>query len=141
MSFPIRRNCRKTINKNKIIATCNADFINGTYPEFCINLELTCSLYNKYRSFNGSCNNLNYPDRFGVAYNSFRRIIQSDYADGKYNKWTISKVNKLLGNERTYQTYLPFEIIANCYVSFFIISTLQLLWYSMGYSLCYFTAP
>lgn len=42
---------------------------------------ISCNEFKKYRSYNGSCNNLQFP--FGVALKPFRRILPPDYADGK----------------------------------------------------------
>lgn len=39
-----------------------------------------CNKYEKYRSYDGSCNNLKFP--FGVAFRPFRRILPADYGDG-----------------------------------------------------------
>lgn len=42
----------------------------------------SCNEFQKYRSYNGTCNNLNNPDLFGVAYTPFRRMLSPVYADG-----------------------------------------------------------
>lgn len=49
----------------------------------CIKLNSTntCSL-SKYRTINGSCNNLQYPQTWGVAMNPFRRSLPANYSDG-----------------------------------------------------------
>lgn len=53
-----------------------------------------------YRSFNGSCNNLKSPNRNGVAYQPFRRILQPEYSDG-INEPRKAKSGKNLPSART----------------------------------------
>lgn len=52
---------------------------------------LICKEFRKYRSYDGSCNNLHFP--FGVALRPFRRILSPDYEDGKTRKTKIFKRN------------------------------------------------
>lgn len=92
IKIELENDYRKTTNKNQIATTCDANLANNTYNELCLNFGLTCNLYRKYRTYNGSCNNLKHPNRFGVAYNAFRRIIEPDYADGKYEERSKSKI-------------------------------------------------
>lgn len=68
---------RYTRGKNKDVKglICNKDA-----NKMCI-MPLICNKFKKYRSYDGSCNNLAFP--FGVAYRPFRRILESDYADGE----------------------------------------------------------
>ena len=42
----------------------------------------TCSASYPYRTFDGSCNNLNFP-RFGQANTIFQRLLGVNYSDGK----------------------------------------------------------
>lgn len=48
--------------------------------ETACELPINCNELNKYRSYDGSCNNLRFP--FGVGFKPFRRILPPDYADG-----------------------------------------------------------
>lgn len=52
--------------------------------DHCENKKIDCNLFHKYRTFNGSCNNIKNPHSFGVAYTPFRRMLPPDYTDGKY---------------------------------------------------------
>lgn len=45
----------------------------GTDATFCGNISLTCEDY-KYRSYDGSCNNLEHP-WWGTAYSPYRRVV------------------------------------------------------------------
>lgn len=47
-------------------------------------IPVVCNKSEKYRSYDGSCNNLKFP--FGVAFRPFRRILPPDYADGRLRK-------------------------------------------------------
>ncbi|XP_050346823.1 peroxidase isoform X2 [Nymphalis io] len=50
-------------------------------PAYCRPLTKPCVL-SKYRTQDGSCNNLNHPLLWGVSNTPFRRVIPPDYADG-----------------------------------------------------------
>lgn len=65
---------------------CGSPRRNGTYPEYCNKHFRLCNPKSRYRSFNGTCNNLRKPEIYGVAYTPFRRILPPDYADGIYTK-------------------------------------------------------
>jgi peroxidase len=41
-----------------------------------------CDFNAKYRTVNGTCNNKEHPEEFGVAMRPFRRVLNPDYADG-----------------------------------------------------------
>lgn len=47
-------------------------------------MSVVCNENEKFRSYDGSCNNLKFP--FGVAFRPFRRILPPDYADGRWRK-------------------------------------------------------
>ncbi|CAG9828281.1 unnamed protein product [Diabrotica balteata] len=49
--------------------------------KLCENTRIECNKFHKYRSFNGSCNNLKKPQEYGVAFRRFRRMLPPDYAD------------------------------------------------------------
>lgn len=49
---------------------------------FCKNAEINCNPYQKYRSYDGSCNNLKYPGQFGLSFQPFRRALPPEYDDG-----------------------------------------------------------
>ncbi|RZC33028.1 peroxidase, partial [Asbolus verrucosus] len=61
------RICNK--NKTKILEHCN-------------HTTSKCNVLQKFRTYNGTCNNLKHPTEFGVAYQPFRRALPPDYADG-----------------------------------------------------------
>lgn len=72
--------------KNPRNTTVNCAMHNATnshalYLLGCKTTPLTCNKFHKYRSFNGTCNNLKYPN-YGEAYSQFRRLIPPDYSDG-----------------------------------------------------------
>lgn len=46
-----------------------------------LNETLNCPL-SKYRTVNGSCNNLNHSQTWGVAMTPFRRALPANYSDG-----------------------------------------------------------
>ncbi|XP_037298832.1 peroxidasin [Manduca sexta] len=57
--------------------------INETFPMpwYCKNQTAPCPA-TKYRSLDGTCNNLNHPYRWGVSHTPFRRILPAVYGDG-----------------------------------------------------------
>lgn len=72
---------------------------NETNVNFC-NTDKSCNLFTKFRSYDGSCNNLNRPQEFGVAYQPFRRVLPPDYSDG-INKPRVAKDKHPLPSART----------------------------------------
>lgn len=58
-------------------------FLNGSWMNYSIcehNNNIVCSMYaDKYRTYDGTCNNLNHR---GMAFTPFKRILPPDYADG-----------------------------------------------------------
>ncbi|KAI8437925.1 hypothetical protein MSG28_010605 [Choristoneura fumiferana] len=56
---------------------------NGSFPEppYCGDTTPVCPS-SKYRSLDGSCNNLAQPLRWGVSRTPFRRVLPADYGDG-----------------------------------------------------------
>jgi len=57
------------------IATTNGDYFKKCAP------DVTCNPDDKYRTFNGSCNNLRNPN-WGAALTPFYRLINADFNDG-----------------------------------------------------------
>ncbi|XP_019871492.2 chorion peroxidase isoform X2 [Aethina tumida] len=55
---------------------------NTIITNFCKKAEMNCNPYQKYRSYDGSCNNLKYPGQFGVSFQPFRRALPPEYDDG-----------------------------------------------------------
>lgn len=51
-----------------------------------LELNVNCNKFQKYRSYNGTCNNLKFSSTYGVAYTPFRRALPPNYADGNRNK-------------------------------------------------------
>ena len=51
-------------------------------PAYCRPPTAPCVL-SKYRSQDGSCNNLQNPLSWGVSNTPFRRVLPPDYGDGK----------------------------------------------------------
>lgn len=58
-----------------VFATTNGDFIKRCAP------TVRCSENAKYRTFNGSCNNLERPT-WGAANTPFLRLLNAEYSDG-----------------------------------------------------------
>ncbi|GFR01382.1 peroxidase [Trichonephila clavata] len=51
-------------------------------PDHCLpDRPNICNSTDRYRTFNGSCNNLEHPD-WGMTSTAFRRLLRPDYADG-----------------------------------------------------------
>ena len=57
------------------IATTNGDYFKKCAP------IVTCNPNDKYRTFNGSCNNLQNPN-WGAALTPFYRLMNADFNDG-----------------------------------------------------------
>lgn len=55
-------------------------FLQKEWPQ-CQESHLTCSARNKFRSVDGTCNNLQHP-RWGAALQPFRRLLPAEYEDG-----------------------------------------------------------
>ncbi|XP_072402759.1 salivary peroxidase/catechol oxidase isoform X2 [Diabrotica undecimpunctata] len=91
----IHRN--KTDNK-PVEVICENTLISTN--KLCENTRIECNKFHKYRSFNGSCNNLKKPQEYGVAFRRFRRMLPPDYADG-ISKPRISKSGRPLPSSRT----------------------------------------
>lgn len=62
------------------IATTNGDYLKQCAP------DVKCDPNVKYRSINGSCNNLNVPT-WGAAITPFIRMVDANFGDG--NNYTI----------------------------------------------------
>ncbi|XP_063825224.1 peroxidase [Ostrinia nubilalis] len=56
---------------------------NGSFsePRYCLQDAAPCPP-DRYRSLDGSCNNLQHPYRWGVSNTPFRRVLPADYGDG-----------------------------------------------------------
>ncbi|KAI5632061.1 peroxidase domain-containing protein [Phthorimaea operculella] len=50
-------------------------------PPYCMTSPVSCPK-SKYRSIDGSCNNLQHPLSWGVSHTPFRRVLPADYGDG-----------------------------------------------------------
>ncbi|XP_060516076.1 lactoperoxidase isoform X2 [Cylas formicarius] len=62
---------------------CFNDGTDESGPDYCSPTPSeSCNVYQKYRSYDGSCNNLRHSALFGVANTPFRRGLPADYADG-----------------------------------------------------------
>ncbi|KAJ8934879.1 hypothetical protein NQ314_013155 [Rhamnusium bicolor] len=76
---------------------------NVSLPEFsklCARNQMECNIFQKYRTANGTCNNLKRPEFYGVSYRPFRRALPPDYADG-ISKPRVSKNGKPLPSARS----------------------------------------
>jgi peroxidase len=82
-------------NASKICKENNTNTV-----EYCTHTIRSCSFYQKFRSYNGSCNNLQHPQEFGVAYRPFRRSLAPDYADG-ISKPRVGQEGRPLPSART----------------------------------------
>lgn len=58
-----------------VFATTNRDFMKRCAP------TVRCTANAKYRTFNGSCNNLKTPT-WGAANTPFLRLLNAEYSDG-----------------------------------------------------------
>ncbi|XP_066248705.1 peroxidase [Euwallacea similis] len=81
---------------------CFTNYTNSSLNNICSHLSPTdvCDSFFKYRSYNGTCNNLKFSDTFGVAYRPFRRALKPDYADG-ISKPRASKTREPFPSART----------------------------------------
>ncbi|XP_050497298.1 chorion peroxidase [Diabrotica virgifera virgifera] len=91
----IHRN--KTDNK-PVEVICEDTLISTN--KLCEDTRIECNKFHKYRSFNGSCNNLKKPQEYGVAFRRFRRMLPPDYADG-ISRPRVSKSGRPLPSSRT----------------------------------------
>ncbi|KAJ8918520.1 hypothetical protein NQ315_015227 [Exocentrus adspersus] len=71
------RTVNSTNRKEKICANSSV-----ALDGLCAPNVVKCNYFSKYRSLNGSCNNLKHPETYGVSYTAFRRHLPPDYADG-----------------------------------------------------------
>ncbi|XP_075990865.1 peroxidasin homolog cardinal [Anticarsia gemmatalis] len=57
--------------------------LNGSFPEpsYCLESTTPCEL-SRYRTVDGTCNNLANPLRWGVSKTPFRRVLPAEYGDG-----------------------------------------------------------
>lgn len=60
------------------VATTNGDYFKKCAP------AVTCNPSDKYRSYNGSCNNLQNPN-WGAALTPFYRLMNAEFSDGNIN--------------------------------------------------------
>lgn len=85
VSFTVTTDVTENIRRNStnLRRICLNNFtITGL--EWCSNsTNWNCNPFHKYRSYDGSCNNLRHPGTFGVAFRPFRRAVKAYYADGK----------------------------------------------------------
>ncbi|CAG9759789.1 unnamed protein product [Ceutorhynchus assimilis] len=72
----------KNSNSIEKLPICFTNFTDSFLIELCTNSTFECNTFHKYRSYNGTCNNLKRPVTFGVAYRPFIRAVKPDYADG-----------------------------------------------------------
>lgn len=73
--------CRTNNSTNPVGRVC--DDTSSVLPEFCEKKTVDCNVLQKFRSYNGTCNNLKHSEFYGVSYRPFRRSLPPDYADGK----------------------------------------------------------
>ncbi|PRD28589.1 UNVERIFIED_CONTAM: pxt [Trichonephila clavipes] len=79
-------------NMEKIIDT-------ALLPDHCLpDKPNICNSTDRYRTFNGSCNNLEHPD-WGMTSTAFRRLLRPDYADD-VSMPRLSTVGEELPNAR-----------------------------------------
>lgn len=79
----------------------------GRYPPFC---KRSC-----YRSYDGSCNNLENP-QWGSAYSAYQRFLDNSYSDGKHFLPSINLIlNKSLHKvtTKTLQSHKRFVSVVN----------------------------
>ncbi|KAJ8986217.1 hypothetical protein NQ317_009923 [Molorchus minor] len=92
----INRSLNRSSNYYKI---CN-NYSTPSIPLACDNDHLECNRFKKYRSYDGTCNNLKHSNTYGTAYKPFRRALLPDYADG-ISKPRVAKDGKPLPSART----------------------------------------
>lgn len=73
----------------------------------CPNTPISCNTLSKYRTEDGTCNNLQNP-RLGQSFLPYMRLLPADYADGKSRAWELRN-GVMLPNPR----YLSTEIFKN----------------------------
>ncbi|CAL1280045.1 unnamed protein product [Larinioides sclopetarius] len=69
--------------------------LEGNEVQTCQNqFSFTCNPTDRYRTFDGTCNNLNHPS-WGMASSCFERLVEPDYADGTAEKRAAVSGNPL----------------------------------------------
>ncbi|KAK9890312.1 hypothetical protein WA026_010414 [Henosepilachna vigintioctopunctata] len=86
-------------SKGAIMKIC-PNVTSNYLDEFCQKSTITCNELQRYRSFDGTCNNLKNPDKFGTSFRPFRRAIAADYGDG-ISSPRVSKSGQPLPTART----------------------------------------
>ncbi|CAH1153426.1 unnamed protein product [Phaedon cochleariae] len=90
---------RKRKNNTLVEKICHKD--NTTSDEYCRKSTMECNIFlMKYRTYNGTCNNLQKPLEYGASYRPFRRSLPPDYADG-ISEPRVSKSGDPLPSART----------------------------------------
>lgn len=87
-------------NFNLRVYNCSKWASNPAFVKICQNKTIQCNKFQLYRTYNGTCNNLNNPNKFGVAYQPFRRLLPPKYSDG-VSEPRKSKSGKYLPSART----------------------------------------
>lgn len=77
------------------VATTNGDYFKKCAP------AVACNANDKYRTYNGSCNNLQNPN-WGAALTPFYRLANAEFDDGNI-LLTKKKKNRLYGHNMYYQ--------------------------------------
>ncbi|GJQ67039.1 HPX6 [Trypoxylus dichotomus] len=87
-------------NNTKNILTCTNTSING--DGLCSQFtNISCVKYMKFRTYDGTCNNLKEPFKYGVGHRPFRRILPPDYADVGISEPRLSIDGNELPSART----------------------------------------
>ncbi|GIY61758.1 chorion peroxidase [Caerostris darwini] len=72
-----------------------ATILEGNEVQSCQNqFNFTCQRNSRYRTFDGTCNNLRHPS-WGMASSCFERLVDPDYADGTAEKRVARSGNPL----------------------------------------------
>lgn len=71
----------RQIFRIRSVATTNGDYFQKCSP------AVTCDSDAKYRTYNGSCNNLNNPN-WGAALTPFYRLMNAEFNDSKEKNYT-----------------------------------------------------